>query len=427
MLSSLAVRNFKSYRKATLHLSSLTALVGANASGKSNLVEALWLLSRMAKGNTLAGIRFELRGEQGPVRGKMDSLGYRGSDWFAMACRTGHSDWKRYDIEIEMPRSGVPRVCKESMTGSASYPPLFDVVGQSTDGGSLQVAYNNFARGGKKPRIACSSGTPVLAQLVSPARFKKEHKKAQEVIPGVTQCYLRWLSDIFFLDPNPADMRSYGSKADPELGERGGNLSGTLFDLCERGEKERLLDFVRALPEQNIRDIDFIHTPRGEVMVSLKETFGDADQSCDAVLLSDGTLRVLAIAAAMLSSKPESLVVIEEIDNGVHPSRARSLLKNISDIATERDLRVLISTHNPALLDALPDKAIPDVTFCYRSPQDGSSCLLRLQDMPDYPDLVAQGPVGALMTAGIIDRFAKRQRSEKERMVESLAWLEAIK
>ena len=126
---------------------------------------------------------------------------------------------------------------------------------------------------------------PVLAQLVSPARFKEGHKHAQALISEITGYYLQWLSDIFFLDPNPADMRSYGSEADSELGERGGNLSGVLFDLCEGGEKERLLDFVRELPEQNIHDIDFIHTPRGEVMVSLKETFGDMDRSCDAVLV----------------------------------------------------------------------------------------------------------------------------------------------
>jgi len=82
-------------------------------------------------------------------------------------------------------------------------------------------------------------------------------------------------------------------------------------------------------------------------------------------LLSDGTLRVLAIsqrdealcaiAAAMLSATEGSLVVIEEIDNGVHPNRAKHLLASIRDIAEQRKLRVLLSTHNPALMDALPD------------------------------------------------------------------------
>jgi len=426
MLSSFSIRNFKSYREATLHLSPLTVLVGANASGKSNLVEALWLLSRMAKGNTLAGIRRELRDEHGPVRGKMDSLGYRGSDRFALACGTRRLDWDRYDIEIAIPRNGGTRVCQESLTGPVSDIPLFKVVSPSVDDGILRVAYKNFT-GGESPQIICSSGMPVLAQLESPARFAERHTGAQATIPQITRYYLRWFSEIFFLHPNPADMRRYGSAADPELGERGSNLSGALFDLCERGEKERLLDFVRELPEQNIHDIDFIHTPRGEVMVSLEETFGGKDQSCDAALLSDGTLRVLAIAAAMLSAKEQSLVVIEEIDNGVHPSRARSLLQKILAIARERDLRVLISTHNPALLDALPEAAIPDVTFCYRNPEDGASCLLRLQDMPDYPDLVAQGPVGALMTAGLLDRFAKNPRNEEERIAESLAWLEGIR
>ena len=137
MLSGFDIRNFKSYREATLHLSPLTVLIGANASGKSNLIEALWLLSRMAKGNTLAGIRFELRDEQGPVRGKMDSLGYHGSDRFALACTTRRLDWNRYDIEIEIPQSGAPRVFGESMTGPVmekQFPsvtgPLFEVVRQ---------------------------------------------------------------------------------------------------------------------------------------------------------------------------------------------------------------------------------------------------------------------------------------------------------
>ena len=73
-------------------------------------------------------------------------------------------------------------------------------------------------------------------------------------------------------------------------------------------------------------------------------------------------LHPLAIAAAMLSAPEGSLVVIEEIDNGVHPSRARHLLDSIRTVAERRKLRVLLSTHNPAMLDALPDAAAPRTT-----------------------------------------------------------------
>ena len=161
-------------------------------------------------------------------------------------------------------------------------------------------------------------------------------------------------------------------------------------------------------------------------MLTLHETFGDQHRAYDASLLSDGTLRVLSIAAAMLSAEEGSLVVIEEIDNGVHPSRARHLLNNIREIAQRRNLRVLLSTHNPALLDALPDAALPDALFCYREPMQGDSCIIRLQDIPDYPELIAQDSLGGLATSGVLERFVKHPPAG-DRKERALAWLETLK
>jgi predicted ATPase len=162
-------------------------------------------------------------------------------------------------------------------------------------------------------------------------------------------------------------------------------------------------------------------------MVSLQETFGSKSNEFDATLLSDGTLRVLSIAAAILTAAEGSLVVIEEIDNGVHPSRAETLLKSISTIAKRRKLSVLISSHNPALLDALPNDAVPDVAFCYRDPNTGDSKLVRLEDVPDYPELIAQGSVGHLMTTGLIERFVKTHPGPEARRRKSQHWLESLR
>ena len=161
-------------------------------------------------------------------------------------------------------------------------------------------------------------------------------------------------------------------------------------------------------------------------MVRLAETFGNKPRYCEAALLSDGTLRVLAITAAMLSATEGSLVVIEEIDNGVHPNRAQHLLTCIRDIAERRNLRVLLSTHNPALMDALPDEALGDVVFCYRDPQAGDSCLIRLGDMYEYPRLISQGPLGQLVTAGVVDRFVKSPHTPEERKQQAMAWLSRL-
>ncbi|MCF2151788.1 hypothetical protein IQ276_036330 [Desmonostoc muscorum LEGE 12446] len=52
---------------------------------------------------------------------------------------------------------------------------------------------------------------------------------------------------------------------------------------------------------------------------------------------------------------------------------------------------MLLSTHNPALMDALPDAALGDVVFCFRDPESGDSRLVRLGDMYDFPSLISQG------------------------------------
>jgi hypothetical protein len=118
-------------------------------------------------------------------------------------------------------------------------------------------------------------------------------------------------------------------------------------------------------------------------------------------------------------------VVIEEIDNGVHPSRAGKLLADIQRIARQRSLRVLLTTHNPALLDALPLEALPDTVACYRDPQEGDSRLIRLADLESYPELVAQGPLGRLVTQGILDRYLKspEKRDRETKVEQGLAWL----
>lgn len=423
MLSSFTVKNFKSYRQATLTLEPLTLLIGANGSGKSNLIEALRLLSWIAQGNTLGSIRYAVQEQSSGIRGTVQDLDFRGQGAVSLTCRTIHNRWNSYSITLERHEDELT-IADERLTGINTRVPVFEVVEAHGTEGSVRVAYNNFARGGRKPQVNCSNQMAVLHQLQSSARFESGQKKAQQVIPQILKQYQEWLSAIVFLDPQPPAMRSYSFKSERRLSGDGANLSGVLYNLCSQAEtKDALLQFIKALPEQDIQDIDFIETPRHEVMVRLTETFGGKESPWDATLLSDGTLRVLAIAAAALSAPEGSLVVIEEADNGIHPSRAKQLLDHLLHIARQRNLQILLSSHNPALLDALPDDAVPHVIFCYRHGEDGASCLVRLMNMENYPALIAQGPVGHLLTQGIIDRFAKHGPTPEERKRRAHAWL----
>ena len=429
MISEIVIENFKSYAQSTLRLAPLTLLVGANASGKSNAIEAIRFLSWLAQGRRLDDILERVQQTDIAIRGTLSDLVYdRAQDpMITLGCSlTSTGEWKNLQISIALKEGSEPRVIAESIRSETSTVPLYEIKHPAEPHSrEVQVAYNNFARGGKKPTIPCTDRQAIFTQLEIPSRFNEG--QARTVIPDVTAKFQDALQRILFLDPNPRNMTEYSFVVDHELRGDGSNLSSVLYDLCNvKGQKEDVLTFIRALPEQDIVDLDFIQTPRNEVMVQLIESFGGQQIHRDAPLLSDGTLRILSVAAALLSAPQGSLVIVEEIDNGVHPSRAGLLLQNIERVAVARDLRVLLTSHNPALLDSLPHSAIPHVVFCYRAPGAGDSKLIRLEDLGDYPELVARGPLGELLTQGIIDRFVKQQRSPEQKRLDALQWLDLL-
>ncbi len=428
MLLSISLTNFKSYEDATLPLAPLSLLIGANASGKSNAIEGIRFLSWLAEGRRLDDLMSAVQSEDQRLRGTIKNLAYEGTDTFGFRCTTDIDYGASFSIDIEITNDGM-KIVSESISSPQSSVPLYNVAEAGHQfSHELQVQYNNFARGGKKPRIPCNDQQAVFTQLETPARFAGGHSKAQKVIPHVVSEYRKLLEEILFLDPNPRAMREYSFVVERALKGDGSNLSSVLYELCvKKKRKDDVLSFIRSLPEQDINNIDFIETPRNEVMVKLTESFGGRDHNWDVQVLSDGTLRVLAVAAALLSAPQGSLVIIEEIDNGVHPSRAGMLLENIQKVAESRNVRVLVTTHNPALLDALPTQAVPDVVCCYRDPDEGDSRLVRLEDLHRYPELIAQGALGQLMTQGTLDRYLKDRTRPEERKARSMEWLESLK
>lgn len=432
MLKAITLEGFKSYRSARLPLAPLTVLIGANASGKSNAIEGMRLLSWMAQGHRLSSIQYAIQSGDQVVRGTIDALAHEQGDSFSLGAESSAKEWNRLTLTLTRRSDGL-HVTHETLTHERASVPLYSLDQPSKDRGTdVGVAYNNFARGHNKPRVTCSDQTAIFTQLTSPAAFESTYKKSRTHIPEATKQLEHWLTSMLFLDPVPARMRNYAFPSESVMQGDGSNLSAVLYNLWGADattlldNRQHILSFIQSLPEQDIHHLSFLTEPRGGVMVQLTETFGGISRDMDASLLSDGTLRVLSIAAALLSAPEGSLVVIEEIDNGIHPSRARHLLAKLREIAERRNLRVLLSTHNPALLDALPDSALPDVVFCYRDPKDGDSRLTRLQELQDYPELIAQDSLGALVTSGTLERFVKYP-TPMDRQAKAMAWLESIR
>lgn len=431
MIKSISIMNFKSYQDARLPLSSLSFLIGPNASGKSNALEAIRMLHWLAKGIRLDDLQRKLAEGHSDIRGQPADLFGNDQERLVLGCEVqgdAFSDWENLRIETIL-FSDQLRIAGESITRSTDRLPLYKAEEQSdphTD--EIRVMYNDFKKRSDKPHIPCSNQQAIFYQLETPSRFDHLHTQSQRIIPASTKVFRENLRNIIFLDPRPALMRGYANAKDDEIREDGSNLSGILYRICAQDEaqKKGILDFIRSLPEQDISDIDFIKTERNDVMVRLVETFGNRKRKIDAPLLSDGTLRILAIAATVFSVPKGALVIMEEIDTGVHPSRSDMLVRNIRNVATHRNLHVLITSHNPALVDALPDESLGDVLCCYRDPETGHSRITRLADLNRFPELVAQGTLGQLMTKRVLDAFLKDRGTTEERKRAALAWVEAL-
>lgn len=428
MLQKIHIQNFKSYKNQDLHLAPLTLMIGANASGKSNAIEAFRFLCWLAGGQKLSVLQNAVNDSEKIIRGNVWDLFYPESGSFVLGGTTDDKTWNTFEVELDLRNNEELHIKQEKITAVDEKVPLYEIKQISKGlGTDVSVAYNNFANGGKKPQIRCTDQITIMNQLSSPAPFAAKDKKAQKEIPKITNRFQELLSNTLFLDPVPYLMRE-DSYPNRRLQGNCSNLSGVLYTLWEN-EKNRpaILDFIKSLPEQDIKDIRFSKNGRGEVYLELVENFGNQERSQSAGLLSDGTLRVLAIAAALLSVQEGSTVVIEEVDNGIHPSRARQLLETMQRQAEKRKIRLLLSTHNPALMDALPDNALGDVVFCYRDMNEGDSRLIKLSDLSDYPELILQGKLGGLVTKGIVDRFVKNPVDKEEKKRKALAWLENIK
>jgi predicted ATPase len=130
--------------------------------------------------------------------------------------------------------------------------------------------------------------------------------------------------------------------------------------------------------------------------------------------MSDGTLRFLAIVTALLTRDPGSLLVIEEVDNGLHPSRAGILIEMLNQLGRERRVDVVLTTHNPALLDAAGVSMIPFITVAHRNGKTGASQLTLLEDVHQLPKLMSSGSIGSMSTDGLIEAALEDSGMEEE-------------
>ena len=428
MIKTFRFRNFRSYRDSVLGLSKVTFLIGANGAGKSNAVDAFRFLNWMGRGERLDDLEVRLGAETGQIRGTSEDLFFHGTAEFEFDITvSADKDYRfkqaiahcsRDDAGVKTPFMAVHA---ESLLSPTELLPLYSLPARQIPehSESVEVEYNNFSRGPNKPRVTCTNRQAIFYQLMSESRFDNPDSKV--ALPQGARMLKETFGQMLFLDPNLAKMRDYTRKIrGRSLNQDASNVSSVIYDICQNNDaKADLLEIIKSLPEQDIREISFVETEIGDVMLQLEECFGDGNTT-PATLLSDGTLRLLAISAGILSVPRNSMVVIEEIDNGIHPSRISHIVSQLYRIAEKRDIQILVTTHNPAVMSAIPLREIGNVLCCYRNSDDGVSEILKLSRAPRFAELVAKGKLGDLAISDELGAIVRDHMSKEDIVAERL-------
>ncbi|SOD64632.1 Predicted ATPase [Streptomyces zhaozhouensis] len=424
-LEEVRLTSFKSFTDQCLPLNDLTVLIGRNGSGKSNALDGLMVLSRLALGDpvrdALDGPRSE--GDE-PVRGGAEGCAPWGRDRFRLGCRV-RSGEEVFDLDVEIMVRPEVRVLSEQLTAveGVRYGGRRLTAGRSLlasappdrSGGDLRGRYFNGQRGAD-PSVPFPADRLLTGQV--PVRLPAT-TEATRLVHRAAQIVQDVLRSVFPLDPVPHLMRRYVNARDAALRRSADNLSAAVDALRTEDPVafDRLTDLVAGMPEYPVRGISRVGTSLGDVQLVLREAgYHGREHEVPARLLSDGMLRFLAFGTALLTApvsdagsagaSPQRHLVIEEIENGLYPTQAARVLDLMKEESQQRDVDVLLTTHSPALLNSLHAQDHGGVVVCTRAPDSGESVLTRLTELPRYVELLAAGDLGDAVTRGRLSEAA---------------------
>lgn len=348
MLRRFRVAGYRSLYRFETDLDRVTVVQGANGCGKTNLYRALQLLTLAARGELARSIALE---------GGMPSLTWSGGERrrttkqrkpVRVHMEADFDDWS-YALSFGLPTAnGGPfdfdPLVKEEHLWIGD---LGEVTRKRRPSTTLltraaaSASMTNIDGAAERYPFSLHPNESVLSQLNEPHRF-----------PEIAQLRERlFLHRFYHQFRTDADARARSPQVSfrtPVLSDDGADLAAVFATIQAVGDADVLADVItQAFPGASIQLL--VDLPRIEVglnIPSLKRPLRAAE-------LSDGTLRFLYLAAALLSPRPAPLLALNEPETSLHPNLLPALARLI--VEAGRHSQVLVTTHSPQLAQAITE------------------------------------------------------------------------
>ncbi|MGW0157990.1 AAA family ATPase [Mycobacterium sp. NPDC003323] len=354
MLSTIAVRGYRSLREVIMPLDRLTVVTGANGSGKSSLYRALMLLSDCGRGEVIGSLARE---------GGLQSALWAGPEQTAGARRSGavEGTLRTRPVSLELGFASVPTDLG-SAAGDFGY--LVDLgLPQYAGPGSMfardpeikrEVVFAGprlrpsaalVRRNAEYADVADESGTgftELTRALPAYRSVLAEYAGALAELDAVRDRLRDWrFYDGFRVDAGaPARQPRVGTRT-PVLADDGADLAAALQTIIEIGHDDLARAISDAFDGATISVVD------NDGLFELQLRQQGMLRPLRAAELSDGTLRFLLWAAALLSPRPPSLMVLNEPETSLHPDLIPALSAMIRRAAAAT--QVVVVTHSAAM------------------------------------------------------------------------------
>ena len=381
MITRIEIDGFKSFHDFSVDLQPFTVLIGANGTGKSNLFDAIMLLSRLAGGVTVAEA---LRGGGPSARRGAFSLcrnGDRVEKWrfgvgiLVVGYRSlsntvgGESTRLRYEVQIgRETQKGLDqyKVLSENLRDI----PLQEDDWVSTYLGeihSFRVVRPEIPRGHIEQRdFTTYLGGDILKVYAGPFDVTKLRRISREYpgFDGASPVSLTWREmhawRALYLQPSALREPSYIDNP-PTLEHDGAHLAALLWKLAQQDEQALAnisVELSNAVDGLSKVLVEPLPPDKYEIRVATR-----SGHILSTRQFSDGTLRFIAYLALKYDREHRGVLCIEEPENGVHPRQLERIIRMLQSVATDftsvedtkRSLRqVIVSTHSTALMSLVP-------------------------------------------------------------------------
>lgn len=390
MITELRLRNWKSFFDATLFIDPITVIIGTNASGKSNIFDALKLLSALASPIDIIDIAKNVRGgAEGIIR--------RGEQMCNLTITMEgdkSSELLIYEVALAFDEQRNIYIKDENLILATTKRNLVMFERKELDEMNKSLVSVALYTEGKPRYQNFSAKTSVLSQI--------EYVNCVRRIKDSTLAVVNNLRRIRLSNPIPERMRDFAPLS-KTIAEDASDLAGYLANLDEELKSvtyEAILKYLKPLPDRDIKSIraDKIPMTDKAMLFCTEEWTAGHTQEQSALGMSDGTLRFAGIIAMLITAEDKALILLEELDKGVHPSRAKDLVKMLKEIGKQKKLDIICTTHNATFVDELGPQMIPFISYIKRNEENGCTDIHLLEENEQLARLMASKSVGDMMT-----------------------------